>query len=207
MSGSPPKPPVVDEVEVWVASLLVLERVGVGHQVSAHPIGVDQLLDACGLVDVVLVRGRDVGDPANGLVGDAQGGEDAVVEVLLTEQQSVDSPEELAGLCPLNDAMVVRRGERQCLADRETGQRLRRRPLVLGRVFQGADPQDRPLPLHQAGYRVDRADGPRVGEADGGAHEVVDAELAGPGSANEVFVGRPERREVHEVGGLDGRHQ
>ncbi len=68
---------VVDEVEVGVATLLVLERVGVGHQVTADAVGVDQLLHARGLVDVVLVGRGDVADPADRLVGDPQCGEDA----------------------------------------------------------------------------------------------------------------------------------
>ncbi len=78
---------VADDVEVGVAALAVLQRVGVGHQVAAHPVGVDELLHPGGLVDVVLVRGRDVLLPADRLVRDAQRGEDAVVEAVLAEQQ------------------------------------------------------------------------------------------------------------------------
>ena len=55
--GLPPKPPVGNsrsrshrvrpwrrDVEVGVPALAVLQRVGVGHQVAAHPVGVDQLV-------------------------------------------------------------------------------------------------------------------------------------------------------------------
>ena len=100
--GLPPKPPVgelavevpqgqavLDDVEVGVAALAVLQRVGVGHQVAAHPVGVDQLLHPGGLVDVVVVRGGDVPDPADRLVRDAQRAEDLVVEAVLAEQQLV----------------------------------------------------------------------------------------------------------------------
>ena len=50
--------PVLEDVEVGVAALLVLQRVGVGHQVAADPVGVDQLVDAGDLGDVVLVARR-----------------------------------------------------------------------------------------------------------------------------------------------------
>ena len=102
ISGLPPKPPVGelavqvpqrqavrDHVEVGVPALAVLQRVGVGHQVAADPVGVDQLDDARGLVDVVVVRRRDVLDPADRLVRDAQRREDVVVEAVVAEQQLV----------------------------------------------------------------------------------------------------------------------
>jgi hypothetical protein len=62
----------------------------VGHEVAAHPVGVDELLHPGDLVDVVVVRGGDVLDPADRLVGDAQALEDLVVEPVLAEQQLVD---------------------------------------------------------------------------------------------------------------------
>ena len=43
---------VLEDVEVGVACALELERVGVGHQVAADPVGVDQLDDPGGLVDL-----------------------------------------------------------------------------------------------------------------------------------------------------------
>ncbi len=80
-------------------------------------------------------------------------------------------------------------------------------------------------PCHSAGYsmaptptivpwpcislrdRVDGADGAGVGQADRGAGEVVDAELAAARLADEVLVRRPEQREVHRLGALDRGHQ
>ena len=69
MNGWPPKPPVGNSrsrshrVRPWVMTSrsgwrrwLVLQRVGVGHQVAAHAVGVDQLLHPGRLVDVVVVR-------------------------------------------------------------------------------------------------------------------------------------------------------
>ena len=84
------------DAQVGVAALLVLQRVGVGHQVAAHPVGVDQLEDPGLLVDLVVVRRRDVGVPADRLVGDPERAEDVVVEAVLAQQQLVDVLEELA---------------------------------------------------------------------------------------------------------------
>jgi hypothetical protein len=79
---------VAGDVEVGVAALLVLQRVGVGHEVAAHAVGVDELLDAGDLVDVVVVGRGDVLHPADRLVGDPQALEDLVVEAVLAEQQA-----------------------------------------------------------------------------------------------------------------------
>ena len=51
---------VLQHVQVRVAADLELERVGVGHQVPAHPVGVDQLDHPGGLVDLALGAERDV---------------------------------------------------------------------------------------------------------------------------------------------------
>ena len=50
--------PVLGDVEVGVLALAVLQRVGVGHDVAADPVGVDQLEDPGGLGDVVVVARR-----------------------------------------------------------------------------------------------------------------------------------------------------
>ena len=108
--------PVGGDVEVGVAALLVLQRVGVGHQVAAHPVGVDELLHPRGLVDLVVVRDRDVLDPADRLVRDPQRVEDPIVEAVLAEQLGVHDPQEVAGLGALDDPVVVGRGQRErCL--------------------------------------------------------------------------------------------
>ena len=104
----------------WVADG-VLERVGVGHQVAVGAVGVDQLDDARTLVDLALVGELAVDQPAHRLVRDPQRREDLVVE-LVGEQQLVDPAQELAGLGPLDDAVVVRRGQRHDLADRPLGE-------------------------------------------------------------------------------------
>jgi hypothetical protein len=88
------------DLEVGVAALAVLQRVGVGHHVAAHAVGVDQLEDPGLLADLVVVAGRDVLGPADRLVGDAQGSEDLVVEAVLAQQQTVHPLEELADWRP-----------------------------------------------------------------------------------------------------------
>ena len=100
---------VLGDVQVGVLALLVLQRVGVGHDVAADPVGVDQLEDAGGLGDVVVVRGVDVLEPADRLVRDAQRLEDLVVEVVLAEQEVGDDAQELAGGGALDDPVVVGR--------------------------------------------------------------------------------------------------
>ena len=56
----PQREPVRRDVEVGMAALLVLQRVGVGHQVAAHAVGVDQLQHPGLLADLVLMAGGNV---------------------------------------------------------------------------------------------------------------------------------------------------
>ena len=46
---------VGEDIEIGMHALLVLERVGVGHEVTPHAVGVDHLLDTHRLVEVGLV--------------------------------------------------------------------------------------------------------------------------------------------------------
>ncbi len=194
------------DVEVVVATLLVLERVGVGHEVAAHAVGVDELLHAGDLVDVVVVRGVDVLDPADRLVGDAQRLEDLVVEAVVAEEQLVDDPQEVAALGALDDAVVVGRGQRDDLADGVAVERLVARALPLGRVVEGADADDRALARHEPGHRVHGADATGVGQRDRRALEVLDGQLVVPRLLDHVLVGGPEVDEVHLLRRLDRGH-
>ena len=124
--------------QVGVAALAVLQRVGVGHQVAAHAVGVDQLEGAGLLADLVVVGERDVLGPADRLVRDPQRGEDLVEELLLAEQQVVHPAQEVAGLRALDDPVVVGRGQRHDLADGVAGDRLVGGAFVLGRVLHRA---------------------------------------------------------------------
>jgi hypothetical protein len=190
-----------------VPALGDLERVGVGHQVAAHPVGVDQLLHPGGPGDVVLVAVWVVPDPADRLVRDAQRGEDLVVEAVLAEQQFVDLLQELPGLGALDDPVVIGRGERDRLADRQPGQRLLGRPGVGGRILHRAHAHDAALAGQQPRHRVLGADRAGVGERRGGALEVGDRELARARPAHGVLVGRPELAEVHLLRRLEVRHE
>ena len=203
----PQRQTVAGHVEVRVRTLLVLQRVDVGHQVPAHTVGVDQFLHACGLGDLIVVAQGDVVGPADRLVGDAQRTEDVDVEVLFAEQQLVDAPQELAALGALDDPVVVGRGQREDLADPLPDDVLLGGALELGRVLHRADPDDDPLAWHQPRHRVDRADRAGVGQARGGAGEIVDPEFAGASPVDEVLVGVPERGEVHVLRVLDARDE
>ena len=161
-------------LEVGVAALAVLQRVGVGHHVAAHAVGVDQLEDPGLLADLVVVGRRDVLRPADRLVGDPQRAEDLVVEVVLAEQQLVHAAQEVARLGALDDPVVVRRRQRHDLADRVAGDRVLGRALPAGRVLHRADADDRALALHQPRHRVVGADPAGVGQRDRGALEVLD---------------------------------
>ena len=203
----PQRQAVLDDVQVRVLALHGLDRVGVGHQVAADPVGVDQFLHAGRPGDVVLVAVREVLDPADRLVGDAQALEDAVVEAVLAEQQLVDDAQEVAGLSSLDDPVVVRGSQRHRLADGEPGHGLLARALVGGGVLHGADADDRALARHEAWHRVLGADRARVSQGDRGALEVSDRQLAAAGLADHVLVGGPELAEVHLLGALDVGYQ
>jgi hypothetical protein len=195
------------DVEVGVLALSVLEGVGVRHEVATNPVCVDELLDPRHLVDVVVVGGGDVLDPADRLVGDPQRLEDLVVEALLAEQQLVDDAEEVAALRALDDPVVVGAGQREDLAHRVAVDRLAAGALPLGGVLERTDADDRALALHEPRHRVVRADGPRVGQADRRALEVLDGQLAAASLADDVLVGGPEVDEVHRLRALDVGHQ
>ncbi len=202
--------PVVDRVELdRRAGRLAAQRVEVGDEVAAHPVDVDELQDAGLLVDLVLgvVVGADVPPPPGGLVGDAQRREDLVVEPLGAQQELVHPPEELARLGALDDAVVIRRGQRDDLAEADLRQGAGIGALEFGGVVDRSDADDRPLAGHEPGDGVDRADRARVGQRDRRASEVVGADLAGPDPADDVLVGGEVAVEVEGVGLLDVRHQ
>ena len=201
----PQRQPVLLDLEVGVAALLVLQRVGVGHQVAAHAVGVDQLEDAGLLADVLVVAGRDVLRPADRLVGDPQRAEDLVVEAVVAEQQLVHGAQELARLRALDDTVVVGRGQRHDARDRVAGQRLLGGALELRRVVHRADADDGGLALHEARHGVVGAEATDVGQADRGAGVVLHRQLVVLGLAHDLLVRRPELGEVHRLAALDRR--
>ncbi len=201
----PQRQPVREHVEVRVVPYLVVQRVRVGHEVAAHPVGVYQLDHAGVLVDLALVRLGDVADPAHRLVGDEQAAEDRVEEVV-AEQQLVQRGEELAGLGALDDAVVVRRGHRHDLRDAQVGEGLVGGPGELGGHLHGADADDEALALHQPRDGVDGADAARVGQRQRRPGVVLHRELVAPRLADQVLVGVPELAEVHRLAVLDRGH-
>jgi hypothetical protein len=86
------------------------------------------------------------------------GREDALVEAALTDEQLVHDLQELARARTLDDAVVVRAGERDRLADAELDEGLLARALELGGVLEGAGADDAALALHEARHRVHGAD-------------------------------------------------
>ena len=198
---------VGEHIEVGVHALLVFERVGVGHEVTAHAIGVNDLLHAHRLVEISFMRGRDVAGPPDGLVGDAQAAEDVAVEVILAQQQLVDATQELPGLRALDDAVVVRRGQGERLGHGIADERFLRGSLPLGRVLHGADADDAALPLHESRDGMLGAESARIGEADGRSCEIVDRESAAARAAYDVLVSSPEAREVEGLSTLDVGHE
>ncbi len=195
------------DLQVRVRTLHILERIDVGHQVPAHPEGVDEFLHAGGLVDRLGDVDRDVACPADRGVGDAQGREDRLVEAALPDQQLVHLLQELPGPGSLDDTVVVGAGERDRLADPEGRERLLAGPLELGGVLQGTGADDRALPAHQAGHRVHGADAARVGQRDRGALEVRGGELVRACAADQILVGGQVLGEAHRVSALDARHE
>ena len=77
-------------VQVGVAALPVVQRVGVGHQVTAGAVGVDDFQHPGGSVHRAGPPFVEVLDPADRFVGQPQRGENVVVEAVLAQQELVD---------------------------------------------------------------------------------------------------------------------
>ena len=85
-SKVPQGEPVLGDVQVGVLALLVLQQVGVGHDMAADPVGVDQLEARAAFVTSSSLE-VDVLEPADRLVRDAQGLEDLVVEATFSPRR------------------------------------------------------------------------------------------------------------------------
>ena len=188
--------------------LLPAQRVEVGHQVTAHPVDADQLGDGhlLGQHRLFAVHRVGVGPPLDRLVRHVERVEDVLVEVVLTEEQLVHPLQEHPGLGALDDPVVVRAGDGDDLADADRTQAGTIRTLELGRVVDAADTHDHGLARHQSGHRLDGADRARIGEADVGAHEVVDGQLVALDLADDLLVRREEPGEVERVRIAQHRH-
>ena len=185
----------------------VLQRVGVGHQVSHRAVGVDEFQHPSLLRNLVLAVGGDVDTPAQRLVRDTQGLEDLVVEALLPEQQLVDDLQELARLGTLDHAVVIGGGERRDLGDAEVVDVEQRGPLELRGIVDVPDTEDHSLTVHQPGHGVIRPDAPGIGDGGGGTGEIGHRELPGARLGDDLFVVCPELREIELFASLDVGNQ
>ena len=191
------------DVQVGVAAHAVGERVGVGSQVSARAVGVDDLRDAGGLALLAIWVVFVVGLPRVGARGHVQGGEDALVEAVAARQLGVDQAQETARRRALDDAVIVGGGEVHRLADAQGRQALGGDAAELRRVVGGAHANDEALADHQARHRGGRAQRAGVGQRDGGALEVGGRQRGRAGAGDQVLVGVDELREGQGVGVVD----
>jgi len=134
----------------------------VGDEVAPHAIDVDQrlhahLLGQSGVLALGGVVSRvHVGTPAHRLVGHAHRLEDFVVEPVLAGQALGHVGEEQARLGPLDDAVVIGRGDGHHLAEAELGDHAWVGGLEAGGVRERPDADDRPLAGHEARHRLGR---------------------------------------------------
>ena len=196
---------VLADVELGVGPhLFAAQRVEVRNEVTAHPVHVDELLDADDLlVGAGCLARRDVGAPARGLVRHPEAVEHAVVELLLAQQQAVHPAEELAALRALDHTVVVRARERHHSTDGDARQRVGVGALVLGGEADRAHADDETLARHEPWHRRHRADRPRIRDRGRRAREVGGVELARADLADELLVRAEEAREVEPVGRFD----
>jgi hypothetical protein len=181
------------------------QRIEVGDQMAAHAVLVDQLddLHLLGERGLLVIGGVHVATPAHGFVRDPDRAEHLFVEVVVADEEIVNPLEEQAGLGPLDDPVVVGRGQGDDLRHPELRQRLGVGTLPLGGVVERPHADDRTLPGHQPGDRLHGADGAGVGQGDRRAHKVVGAELVGAHLADELLVPPVELGEAERVGIAD----
>ena len=118
---------------------------------AAYPERVDELLHARRLVDVVGQVDADVGAPADGVVGDTQGGEDVLVEAALPDEQLVHDLEEFAGAGALDDAVVIGGGQGDGLADRQLDEVFSDAPWYSAGYWSAPAPMMQPWPFISRG--------------------------------------------------------
>ncbi len=71
-------------LQICVIALVILEGVGVRNDVPANPKCVDQFLDSGGLVEICVVRRRNIARPTNRNIWNAECAENFIVEAVLT---------------------------------------------------------------------------------------------------------------------------
>ena len=116
--------------------LLPAQRIEIGDEVTANAVHADERGDLHLLVQhrFFAVDRAVIDAPLHGLVRHAEALEHVLVEAVLAEQQLVDPLQEHAALGALDDAVVVRAGDRDDLADAERTEGALVGALELGRV-------------------------------------------------------------------------
>ena len=172
---------------VWSGSIRLVrtQRVDVRQQVTAGAVGLNQTHNAGVLVDT---RVRQVLCPTDWGVRDTHGLEDVVPE-LVVDEQIAHRTQELAGLCTLDNAVIVSRGDGHQLADAHLCQTVSGSTSELSRVIHGTDTDNRALALGQARDGVTSADAARVGQGNGDTLEVLTGQLAVASTNDDVLVG------------------
>ena len=151
-------------IKIRVAALAIAKWIGICHQVTEGAVGLDQLLNASGLADLIIFRELEVNGPTNWLIRDAKSGEDLIVEVLSAEHDLVDTTQEVTRLRALNNAMIVGACKGNDLRDRKIGESLFTRTLELCWVIHRSNAKDQTLSFNQARNGVNCSKGSRVGE-------------------------------------------
>ena len=135
-----------------MATHAVGQRVGVGGEVAARTVGVDELCDARGLALFVVRVVVVVRFPGVGARGHVHRGEDALVEAVAARELGIHQGQQAARRRTLDDAVVVGGGEEHRLADAECGQAFGGDAAEFRRVVGGADADDEALADHEAGH-------------------------------------------------------
>ena len=191
------------QIEVGVATHAVGQRVGVGGEMAARTVGVDEFRDARGLALFVVRIVVVVRFPRVGARGHVHRGKDTLVEAVTARELGVHEGQQAARRRALDDAVVVGGGEEHRLADAEGGQALGGDAAEFRRVVGGAHADDEALADHEAGHGGGGAQCARVGQRDGGTLEVGGRQRRRAGARNEVLVGVDELGEGQGVGVVD----
>ena len=192
---------------------IVAKRVGIGEQVAADAIGIDELNDGSFFGNVGVSRsgaeatGRDllIGLPAHGHVRDFEVAEKFFVERIFAEQELVELSEECAGLCALDDAVIVGAGDGENFTEAEESFGFVTGGGEFGRVIDGAGGDDGALSGHEARDGAEGADGAGISERDGGRFEIGDLQFICAGAGDDVVVSGDELRESHGISVFDVR--
>ncbi len=84
------------DVQIGMHALVILERIGVRHEVASDAIGMYYFLDTNVFIQVRLMAGRNIAGPPDGLVGDSQVAENVIIKMIPTENEFMNFSQEFA---------------------------------------------------------------------------------------------------------------